>query len=169
MEGLAGARFSLPPTGHTEFFRMELAKYVSVALAAALKFIGGPLAGLALGLTWVETAACSVAGLMLSVFLFTFLGEGIRHLVGRVRPRKPKLFTKRNRRAVRIWQRFGLPGIAFLTPLLFTPIGGTLLAVSFRAPRLPLFGWMLLFGVVWAVVFSFLLYQVPGLQRLLGH
>lgn len=148
---------------------MEIAKYVSVALAASLKFIGGPLAGLALGLTWIETAACSVAGLMLSVFLFTFLGEGIRHLVERFRRRKPKLFTKRNRRAVRIWRRFGLPGIAFLTPLVFTPIGGTLLAVSFRAPRLPTFGWMLLFGVLWAVFFSFLLYQVPGVQGWFGR
>jgi len=148
---------------------MEIAKYVSVALAASLKFIGGPLAGLALGLTWVETAACSVAGLMGSVLMFTFLGEGIRHLVGRVRHRRPRLFTKRNRRAVRIWQRFGLPGIAFLTPLIFTPIGGTLLAVSFRAPRLPMFGWMLLFGTVWALVFSYLIFQVPGLQRWFGH
>jgi uncharacterized membrane protein len=148
---------------------MEIAKYISVALAAALKFIGGPLAGLALGLTWVETAACSVAGLMGSVLLFTFLGEGLRNFIERMRRRKPRLFTKRNRRAVRIWQRFGLPGIAFLTPLLFTPIGGTLLAVSFRAPRLPMFGWMLAFGVLWAVVFSYLMYQIPGLQRLFGN
>jgi uncharacterized membrane protein len=148
---------------------MPLAKYISVALAAALKFIGGPLAGLALGLTWPETAACSVAGLMLSVLVFTFLGEGIRHLSERLRHRKPRLFTRRNRRAVRIWRRFGLPGIAFLTPLLFTPIGGTLLAVSFRAPRLATFGWMLVFGIFWGVVLTFLLYQIPGLQRFFGH
>ncbi len=148
---------------------MLLAKYLSVALAAALKFIGGPVAGLALGLTWVETAACSVVGMMGSVLLFTFLGEGIRHLTGRLRRQKPKLFTKRNRRAVRIWRRFGVAGIAFLTPLLFTPIGGTLLAVSFRASRLPMFGWMLVFGTLWGVVFSYLLYQVPGLQHWLGH
>ncbi len=144
-------------------------EYVSVALAAALKFVAGPLAGLALGLSWVETAACSVAGLMGSVVVFTYLGEGLRRLVGRFQKKKPRLFTPRTRRAVRVWKRFGLPGIACLTPLLFTPIGGTLLAVSFRARPLPLFGWMLVFGTVWGTVFSFLLYQVPGLAGWFGH
>jgi len=148
---------------------MLFAKYISVALAAALKFVAGPVAGLALGLSWVETAACSVVGLMGSVVVFTFLGKGIERLIGRFRKRKPRLFTPRTRRAVRVWKRFGLAGIACLTPLLFTPIGGTLLAVSFRAQPLPLFGWMLLFGTVWGAVFSFLLYQVPGLAGWFGH
>ncbi|MCY7349758.1 MAG: hypothetical protein LH606_03710 [Cytophagaceae bacterium] len=147
---------------------MIYAKYISVALAAALKFVGGPLAGLALGLTWHETALCSFAGMMTSVILFTYLGEGIRRFTARFRKKKPRLFTTRNRRAVRIWQRFGLAGIACLTPLFFTPIGGTLLAVSFRARPPQIFAWMLLFGAFWGVVLTYLYYQIPGLQNFFG-
>ena len=40
------------------------------------------------------------------------------------RKRKRKVFTPRNRRIIRLWRKFGLIGIATLTPVLFSiPIG----------------------------------------------
>ena len=147
---------------------MQFARYASVILASAIKFFGGPLSGLALGLTWIETALCTTLGMMLSVVVVTYAGAALQTLLARYRPRKPKLFTRRTRLAVRIWKRAGMAGIAFLTPLLLTPIGGTALAVSFRVSRGKLFGYMLISGILWAIIQTLLVYQLPKLKELVG-
>jgi hypothetical protein len=136
-------------------------KYISVALASMLKFVGGPLAGFALGLSWWQTALATLCGMMASVLIFVWVGPAIRIVVDKFRKQKPKKFSKTSRLAVKIWRRFGIHGIALLTPILFTPIGGTLLAVSFRVARATILWWMLVYGAMWAFVQAFLLYQIP--------
>jgi uncharacterized membrane protein len=148
---------------------MVYARYLPVILASTLKFLGGPLTGLALGLHWLETAVCSALGMMISVLVVTYAGAAIRTAMVRFRPQKPKLFTKRTRLAVRIWKRFGMAGIAFLTPLILTPIGGTVLAVSFGVHRGRLLLYMLLSGIGWAVAQTLVLYQLPLLYSLFKH
>ncbi|MFN4145391.1 MAG: hypothetical protein ACK4GN_06175 [Runella sp.] len=144
---------------------MSWAKYLSVILASMVKFIGGPIAGLALGLTWWETALCTLVGMMSSVVVFMWVGQGIGIAWQKFRKRKPQLFSRRTRLAVRVWQRMGMVGIALLTPLLFTPIGGTLLATSFKVHRSTLFTQMLIWGSFWSVILTLLLYQVPSLAK----
>ncbi len=139
---------------------MQIAKYISVLLASTLKFVGGPLAGLALGLSWPETAICTVLGMMLSVILVVFAGAVLEQISARFRRDPVKRFSRKTRLAVRIWQRAGMVGIAFLTPILLTPIGGTVLAVSFRVSRVKLIGYMLMSAVSWAVVQTLILYSV---------
>ncbi len=143
-------------------------KYVSVALAAALKFFAGPIAGLAFGLTWYETALCSAAGMMLAVVATTYIGKGVQVLIKRWRKSPPRRFTKTSRTAVRIWKRFGMIGIAVLTPLLFTPIGGTIIAVAFRAHRQSIFFWMLMSGLSIGAVISYLVYRLTFLAKWFG-
>lgn len=142
---------------------MQVAKYISVLLASTLKFVGGPLAGLALGLSWPETAICTVLGMMLSVLLVVFAGALLEQLSARFRRGPAKRFSRKTRLAVKIWQRAGMAGIAFLTPILLTPIGGTALAVSFRVNRVKLIGYMLLSAVVWAVVQTLIIFRVAAL------
>ncbi|MEZ0542314.1 hypothetical protein [Fibrella arboris] len=144
---------------------MSYAKYISVALASMLKFIGGPLAGLALKLSWHETAICSAIGMMASVLLVLFAGSAISQLQARYQKAVPRLFSKRTRLAVRIWQKSGLAGIALLTPILLTPIGGTALAISFRVPMPRIILAMLMSGSFWGVVLSWGMYQIPGLFK----
>jgi hypothetical protein len=142
---------------------MPWAKYISVILASMLKFVAGPLAGIALRLNWWETAVCTVVGMMLSVVIFVFLGTAIQQLISRYRKKKPRLFSKRTRLAVRVWKKSGMTGIAILTPLLFTPIGGTLIAVSFKVPRLTIILQMLLWGVVLGVIITLAVYKFRDL------
>lgn len=143
-------------------------KYLSVVLAAGLKFFAGPITGLALGLNWYETALCSVVGMMVSVIATTYIGKGIQVLVRRWRKKPPRRFSKSSRRAVRIWQRFGIVGIAILTPLLFTPIGGAAIAVAFRVQRQTIFFWMLVSGLSMSFILSYLLYRISFLQEWLA-
>jgi uncharacterized membrane protein len=138
---------------------MPWAKYISVVLASTVKFVAGPIMGIALGLKWWETALCTVVGMMLSVVVFLFLGTAIQHLISRYRKQKTPLFSKRTRLAVRVWKKSGMTGIAFLTPLLFTPIGGTLIAVSFKVPRLTILAQMLFWGVILGVIITLVVYE----------
>ena len=147
---------------------MQFAKYVSVIIASTIKFIGGPLSGAMLGLPWFTTAACTMLGMMLSVVVVTYAGAALQALWQRYRPSAPKRFTKRTRLAIRIWQRAGLAGIALLTPLILTPIGGTILAISFGVKRGQLLLYMLVSGAFWAVVQTLAIYQIPGLKGFFG-
>ncbi len=142
---------------------MEFAKYISVILASTIKFIGGPLAGLAFRLDWIETVVCTIVGMMISVIAVAFAGELLLRVSQRFRKTPPRRFTRRTRMAVRIWQRSGMAGIAFLTPLLLTPIGGTAVAMSFNVKRFKLISYMLISAVFWAIIQTMLVYQLPGL------
>jgi hypothetical protein len=140
-------------------------KYLSVALASTLKFFGGPITGVILKLTWLETAFCSALGMMFTVLILTYAGKGVQALVKKRRKTPAKRFSKTNRLAVRIWKKFGIVGIAFLTPPLFTPLFGPLLAVAFRVPRTSIFLWMWISAVVWGLGISYLAHKMTFVQE----
>ncbi|MFC5412842.1 hypothetical protein ACFPMF_26190 [Larkinella bovis] len=142
---------------------MEVTKYLSVVVASMVKFVGGPVTGIAVGLNWVETWLFTVAGMMASVMLVTYAGTALQALINRFRRSAPRRFTRRTRLAVRVWKRSGMLGIAFLTPLLLTPIGGTILAVSFKVNRSLIFSYMLISALFWGIVFTLAVYQLPDL------
>jgi len=140
-------------------------KYLSVALASTLKFFGGPIAGVVLKLTWIETAICSAVGMMFSVFVLTFVGGAIQNLIKKHRKTPPKRFSRTNRMAVNIWKRFGIIGIAFLTPPLFTPLFGPILAVAFKVPRPLIFLWMSISAIIWGLAISYIAHKMTFVQE----
>jgi hypothetical protein len=135
----------------------EILKAFSIYLLSALKVIFGPTLGYAAGLHFITTVLTTIAGMMTSVIAFTYFGEWLRMKVLK-RWLDSKKFSPKNRRIVQIWKRFGLAGIAILTPLALTPIGGTLLAVSFGAPKEKIILYMLISATVFAFAFSGVLY-----------
>ena len=137
----------------------EILKAVTlVYLPSMLKFIFGPLGGYAAKLHVVTTIIATVAGTMTIVLAFSFAGDWIReHVINRFFPKR-KRFSERNRRFVTIWKKYGVAGVAFLTPLILTPIGGTLVAISFGSPREKLILYMLISASGWATVFSLAVY-----------
>jgi uncharacterized membrane protein len=145
---------------------MPFGKYFTVIALTALKFFNGPIAGIVMDLTWYETALCSIIGMMLMVILMSFLGKQVQVWISNYRKTKPKLFSKRSRFAVKIWLKLGIWGIACFTPLFFTPIGGTLLALSFKVPIPKILFAMLVFAVFWGVVLTFAIFQVSELRHL---
>jgi len=145
---------------------MPFGKYFTVIALTALKFFNGPIAGIVMDLTWYETAICSIIGMMAMVTLMSFLGKQIQVWISNYRKTKPKLFSKRSRFAVKIWLKLGIWGIACFTPLFFTPIGGTLLALSFKVPIPKILLSMLVFAVFWGIVLTFAIFQVSELRHL---
>lgn len=145
---------------------MSFGKYFTVMVATAIKFFNGPIAGTLLGLTWWETAICCVIGMMSTVTIVAFLGNSVQKIIVKSRKTPPKLFSKRTRFAVKIWLKLGIWGIAFFTPLFFTPVGGTLLALSFKVEVKKIWLSMFLFAVIWGVIFSYLISQISTLKDL---
>ena len=147
----------------------EIAKAVPVYLSSMLKFVFGPLGGYLAGLNIITTILVTVAGTMTVVLAFSFFGDFLRNRVFKRFFEKRKKFSGRNRRFVTIWRKYGIVGVAALTPILLTPIGGTLLAISFGAPRNKLIFYMFVSASIWSVILAVVFYffgnVVPGFMQ----
>ena len=132
----------------------EILKAIPVYFSSMLKFIFGPLGGYAIGLELITTILATIAGMMTVVLAFAYAGNWIRENVIYRFFKKPKKFSESNRRFVRVWKKYGLVGVAALTPILLTPIGGSILAVSSGSPKEKIILFMFISASVWAVVFS---------------
>jgi len=136
----------------------EILKAIPVYFSSMLKFILGPIGGYAAGLHIVTTIVATVAGMMTVVLAFAFFGNWIHDKVINRFFKKKNTSSERRRKLLSIWKKYGIAGVAALTPLILTPIGGTLLAISFGTPRNKLITYMLLSAAAWALVFSGVIY-----------
>ncbi len=126
----------------------SLLKYASVFAIGMFKFVAAPIAGVAAGLPMMVIWALSVAGMMTTVILISGVGQAwALHLRRRRQLKGKPLFSRRSRTVVRIYRRFGMVGIAFLTPILFSPVGGTVIATQLHVPR-----WRILLHMSWSAV-----------------
>lgn len=148
---------------------MQWGSYFAVMAATAVKFVAGPVTGFSLGLSLWETIICTWIGMMFTVTIMLSIGRLAINALQSFRTQKPIIFSKRARFAVQIWTRFGVKGIAVMTPLLFTPIGGSLLALSFKTPFLRTWIFMAIAGIFWGIVFTVLLYQLTFLREWVLH
>jgi len=63
-----------------------------------------------------------------------------------------KVFTKRNRRLVTIFRKYGLFGIAFLTPVILSIPIGTIVANSFEPNKRKIFLFMFISILFWSTL-----------------
>lgn len=133
---------------------------MSVYLISMVKFIGGPLAGMSLGLGYLETVCLTVLGMMTSVLIFSVIGREAARWFSRYRQRYNRpTFSPRSRRVVRIWRKYGMVGVAFFTPLVLTPVFGTMVAAVFGVPRRQILLYMLCSSILWGFILTFLVYR----------
>lgn len=136
----------------------EILKAIPIYLLCTLKVIFGPTLAYAAGLHIITSIIATAGGMMTSVVAFTYFGEWMRKKILQKWIRSRKKFSPNSRRIVLVWKKFGLAGIALLTPLGLTPIGGTILAVSLGAPREKIIVYMLISSILFAVVSSGAIY-----------
>lgn len=149
----------------------KLAEYLLIMGSSMFKFVFGPLAAASLNLHFLEGTVLTACGMMLSVLIIVYAGAPLRaRIFMLVRGRNPRRITPRTRRMVRIWRAYGLPGVAFLTPLLLTPIGGALVAISFGGARSKILRFMLYSAFFWAFILNFLIVEigVAVIRQVLG-
>jgi len=126
--------------------------YTSIFLSSMLKFAAGPIIGVAKGLPYYMTALITSLGMMCSVILVAFLGSYTKEYFDKKRREsaKPIKFKKRNRTVIQVWQKFGIFGLSMMTPILLTPIGGTLIAVALGVPRKTIIFHMAYSSILWS-------------------
>lgn len=135
----------------------EILKAIPAFLFSMLKFILGPTLGFAAGLNYFTTVVATIAGMMTSVTLFTYFGEWLRSIVLQRFFKNRRRITPRSRR-IAGWRRYGLTGIAALTPLILTPVLGTLLAVGATRSKARILLAMFISATVWSLAFSGVIY-----------
>ena len=144
--------------------------YITIYLLCTFKIIFGPTMGYAAGLHPLETVALTVAGMMTTVIVFSIGGERLRkkYLMKYFKPKK--VFSKKSRRFVKIWSRYGEFGIAFLTPILLSPPGGTLIAIALGGKPRKTITYMLIWSIFWSFALTYAIYYSgDGLLKFLGY
>lgn len=108
----------------------EFLKIASVFLTCIFFFvkIGVPSAVVLFKYNFLKIFIVTFSGGFTANVLFTYLSASILKWIHNYRLKRGKIhtkvvFTKRNRKIIKIKNKFGLAGIAFLTPLLSMPIG----------------------------------------------
>lgn len=130
-------------------------KVIQVMLISSIKFFFSIPLALGLGFSWWETFLISVSGGLAGLFVFYFLTplllktlrifiEYLRFIFGRrkhktKKKKHKKKFTRRNKFIIHIRGKFGLIGIALLTPIILSiPLGAILANKYYRRHRLTL-------------------------------
>lgn len=128
--------------------------FFGIYIICLFKFIGGPVLGTAAGYSVAEIVLVTVLGLMSSVVAFTYIGTFIRAQYIIIFKPNTRLFTSRNRKIVKVWQKFGAIGVAAITPLLLSPIGGAIVMNAFGVKKKKIFLYMFCSGLIWALFFA---------------
>lgn len=131
----------------------KLVPYITVILSSAFKYALGPISGKLFSLSNWEIMILMVIGMMVTVVLLTTLiGDLFYGLLKKTLFKNRKTFSPKTRNIVRVWNKRGLIGIAFLTPILFSPVGGTLIAISFGERKTKIIYYMFVSACFWAPV-----------------
>jgi len=140
-----------------------LSKLLGVFALSAVIFWAGIPAGFAIGLSPFLSALVTGSGAFASVLLVVFAGVGLRIWITKLRqgktsavlaidpPLSPKPEPKPNFFR-KIWNRYGLIGLALTAPLLSGTLAGAALAVALGSKRGPILIWFAVGIILWAAV-----------------
>ncbi len=118
------------------------------------KFVGGPAFGAAYELNMWGIVIMTVLGMMTTVVVISTFGVRLRQWFEKKNKYRKKLFTSRNRRIVRIWRGYGEFGVSFFTPVLFSPIVGTLLIMALGGRPKKVYLFMFISALFWAITLT---------------
>ncbi len=106
------------------------------------------------GFPYFQTVLILLAGGTIGVLVFyyfsAFVNRFINRMIKRTKPRKT--FTKQNRFIVSIKSKYGLYGIAFLTPIFFSIPIGSFIAARFFSNKKSTVPMLLLAVFFWSVL-----------------
>ena len=144
---------------------MQVLQIIVTILSSSVRFaMTFPLVIMQFKFSFLETILWTNVGGILGIYFFAYLSEQVMawwkglfrkrrtRIKGTVREKK--VFTKRNRRIVRIKQRYGLLGIAITTPLLLSIPVGTFLVVRYYRTQGIKFTYLIASNLLWSVLYT---------------
>jgi len=137
---------------------MDVFNILSVAGVSTIKIIPAFIMAAGMGMQPLETFISISVGGISGVIFFSFWGTRIKawlrdRRLKKGKPPKPINF-KKARKILRIWRRFGLYGIAALTPPLLSPPVGAIIAVTFGEKHRRILIYMSISTFAWAGIFA---------------
>lgn len=123
-----------------------------------------PLVVMHFKFTFFETILWTNVGGVIGIYFFAFLSDKLiawwqrtfrkKRMADLSSGKGKKVFTKKNRRIIRIKQRYGLIGIALITPFLLSIPVGTFLVVRYYRTSKVKFAWLIASNMAWSVVYT---------------
>ena len=148
-------------------------QFVLLFLLSTVKFVVGvPSAFAAFKLGFVELILFASGAGITGVTIFMFFSDWLFKMWGAFRirflpaqnPKPHKIFSKKSRLYVKIIRKYGLPGIALITPTIISIPVGTLLARRIFPDRKKVFFYLSVSVVLWSITLSAILH-FPSLLR----
>ena len=137
----------------------EIIPYFTVYASSAIRFFLGPALGIGYGLGIGLTVLLTTAGMMSTVFSITFFDHIIQiFILHFFNLKKRKRFTPRTRKFIKIWKYSGIRGVAFITPILLSPVIGVILLNAVGAKKKEIIKWMFISALIWSSIESILFY-----------
>ena len=137
----------------------EIIPYFTVYASSAIRFFLGPALGVGYGLGLEVIVLLTTAGMMSTVFSITFLDHIILIFMSHFfNLKKRKKFTPRMRKFIKIWKYSGIKGVAFITPILLSPVFGAILLNAVGAKKKEIIKWMFISALFWSSIESVLFY-----------
>lgn len=135
---------------------MILVEYLLIFIAAATPWLEIALV-IPLGIVrghspfWVMVVA--FLGNMLTVVLLIMMFERVKEYFSK-RAKKEKAKNKRQERAKRIWNKYGLPGLALLGPILIGTHIAAFIGMTLGAKKSWTLIWLTVSIAIWTLVFG---------------
>ena len=141
----------------------DVLQFISAALACTISLskIGIPSVIAIFKSNYLLALLSSCTGAVFGTIIFTYLFAGIlkwwdKLKEGMFSSKHPKkIFTKFNRRVIRIKHRFGLTGIAILTPIFLSIPIGAFLAERFYKDKKKVIMYLSISAIAWCFVLYF--------------
>lgn len=147
----------------------EVLVYITIYLLCMFKIVFGPTMGYAAGFHPLVSTLLTIAGMMTTVLIFSLNGERLRNTAFIKFFKFKKVFSPQSRKFVKVWNKYGLIGISFLTPILLSPPGGAILAVAFGGSKKHMILYMLVFSIFWSFLLTYgFYYSTDGVRELMG-
>jgi hypothetical protein len=142
----------------------DFLEIITVFIACIFFFVklGVPSAIILFKYNFIKVILVTCSGGITGIVLFTFLSASFlkwRHnyKLKRNKNHKKVIFTKSTRRIIKIKNRFGLVGIAFITPIISTPIG-SFIAEKFYKDKKIVILYLSVSVIFWSIALYFLFY-----------
>ena len=153
-----------------------IAKLFSIFLTAGTKFLFSPSVAYYFGLNFTQSFIITTAGGLCGTFAFAFLGEVLRRkwrsficlfaipfskMSYKEMVNKPsRRFSASKRIIVKIKQKFGLAGLAFVTPIIISIPVGTVIGMHMYSQKRKVLLALCISLVLWSVIINLVTHPV---------
>ncbi|WP_404404225.1 small multi-drug export protein [Jeotgalibacillus malaysiensis] len=138
---------------------MLLVEYALLFLAAATPWLEIALVvplGILRGLSPFWVMVTGFAGNLLTVFLLIVLFQKVKeYLAKRNEKKQTHKENKRQTRARNVWNKYGLPGLSLLGPILIGTHIAAFIALSLGADKTRVLVWQIVSIAIWTLAFGY--------------